>query len=75
MPAALSEAKIDYNGAGLQKICWRFVRRVFTVPIALILLWFWTLWWGERTVFQESLDKCVWDKWEKWVSVLDVSLY
>ncbi|KAF4266511.1 hypothetical protein CNMCM8812_002712 [Aspergillus fumigatus] len=66
MPAALSEAKIDYNGAGLQKICWRFVRRVFTVPIALILLWFWTLWWGERTVFQESLDKCVWDKWEKW---------
>jgi hypothetical protein len=74
IPAALSGARNDYNGAGLQKICWRIVRRVFSVANALILLWIFTLWWGERTVFRESLDKCDWNKWEKWVSDLDVSV-
>lgn len=75
IPAALNGAKNDYNGAGLQKIFWRLVRRVFSVANALILLWVLTLWWGERTVFQESLEKCVWNKWEKWVSDLNVSQY
>jgi hypothetical protein len=32
------------------------------------LLWVWTLWRGERSVFQESMQSCVWDSWEKWVS-------
>jgi len=46
------------------------IRRVVTVANMLILFWVWTLWWGERTVFQESLGGCGWGEWEKWVSVL-----
>lgn len=44
------------------------LRRVVTIVNALILLWVWTLWWGERMVFQESLEGCGWGEWEKWVS-------
>lgn len=44
------------------------IRRVVTIANALILFWVWTLWWGERTVFQESLEGCGWGEWEKWVS-------
>lgn len=44
------------------------IRRMVTIANALILFWVWTLWWGERTVFQESLKGCGWGKWEKWVS-------
>lgn len=46
----------------------RILRRVFTVTNAIILLWIFTLWWGERSVFQDSLEACAWEKWEKWVS-------
>ena len=46
----------------------RVFRRVATVTNFLILFWFWTLWWGERTVFRESLESCSWGNWEKWVS-------
>ncbi|KAJ6014238.1 hypothetical protein N7540_008829 [Penicillium herquei] len=41
-------------------------RRIFTLLNALILLWVFTLWRGERTVFQESIDACAWENWEKW---------
>ncbi|KAL2861615.1 hypothetical protein BJX68DRAFT_260429 [Aspergillus pseudodeflectus] len=44
----------------------RVVKWLFTITNALILLWVWTLWRGERGVFQESLQSCVWDSWEKW---------
>ncbi|CAI7598965.1 unnamed protein product [Penicillium pancosmium] len=44
----------------------RILRRIFTVANAVILVWMWTLWWGERTVFQEHIDACVWDNWEHW---------
>jgi ethanolamine phosphate phosphodiesterase len=43
-------------------------KRVFTVVNAVIVFWMFTLWWGERTVFQESIDACVWENWERWVS-------
>lgn len=45
---------------------WRTVRRIFTVSNGLVLLWVLTLWWGERTVFWDSVDNCVWQSWEKW---------
>jgi len=35
----------------------------------VILMWIFTLWWGERTVFQEHIDACVWDNWEHWVGL------
>ena len=43
------------------------IQRMFTVANAVILLWIAVLWWGERTVFRQSVENCVWDGWEKWV--------
>ncbi|PKY07090.1 cell division control protein/putative DNA repair exonuclease [Aspergillus campestris IBT 28561] len=40
--------------------------RLFTIVNALVVLWLFTLWWGERTVFQESLESCEWGNWEQW---------
>lgn len=42
--------------------------RLFTIVNALVVLWLFALWWGERTVFQESLEMCDWGNWEQWVS-------
>lgn len=36
-------------------------------PVALIVLWVIILWWGERSVFRDSIAACDWDKWERWV--------
>ncbi|KAJ5818842.1 hypothetical protein N7474_004433 [Penicillium riverlandense] len=44
----------------------RTVKGLFTVVNALIILWIFTLWRGERTVFEESLAACTWDNWERW---------
>jgi hypothetical protein len=44
------------------------VRAAFCVANFLVVIWMFTLWWGERTVFQNSLSSCFWEKWEKWVS-------
>ncbi|KAK2748331.1 hypothetical protein FQN57_000989 [Myotisia sp. PD_48] len=41
---------------------------LFTLPNLLIFLWALTLWWGERTVFRESVSACDWAKWENWPS-------
>lgn len=46
------------------------LRRLFTVANAVVLMWLFTLWRGERTVFQEAIDRCVWESWEKWVCYL-----
>ena len=43
-------------------------RRVFTLANAIVILWIFTLQWGERTVFQESIDACAWESWERWVN-------
>lgn len=48
---------------------WRIFRYIFTVTNALAVLWFFTLWWGERAVFQDSLERCAWENWEKWVCI------
>lgn len=37
------------------------------VPVALIVLWVIILWWGERSVFRNSIAACEWDNWERWV--------
>ncbi|KAJ5900025.1 Manganese ion homeostasis (Fr) [Penicillium taxi] len=44
----------------------RMFKNIFTVANGVILLWILTLWWGERTVFQEHIDACVWQGWERW---------
>lgn len=53
---------------GYKREAWRAVKRVFSIANALILLWLFTLWWGERTVFRDSVESCTWDGWERWVS-------
>lgn len=42
-------------------------RSVFTVTTLLAVLWMYVLWWGERTVFRQSVNECLWEKWESWV--------
>ncbi|KAJ5118041.1 hypothetical protein N7526_011064 [Penicillium atrosanguineum] len=42
------------------------LKSLFSIPSAVVLLWVFTLWWGERTVFQESIDACAWEAWETW---------
>lgn len=54
--------------ADLQAAIWQALRSIFTIANAIIVLWAFTLWWGERTVFQENIEKCVWENWESWVS-------
>lgn len=43
------------------------LRRLLSVTNAVILMWFFTLRWGERTVFQENINACAWEAWEAWV--------
>ncbi|OOF91506.1 hypothetical protein ASPCADRAFT_210881 [Aspergillus carbonarius ITEM 5010] len=51
---------------GVWSLLKRVVRHTFTVSNALVLFWIYTLWWGERTVFQDSVKACGWGNWEKW---------
>ena len=37
---------------------------------ALICLWLFAIWVGERLVFQRALEVCLWDNWERWVSMM-----
>ena len=46
-----------------------FLKRILTVPTLLILLWAWTIWWGERLAFRTSVAECRWDNWEHWVVI------
>lgn len=45
----------------------RTIRRMFRIPNLLIFLWLFTLWWGERLVFRQSIESCDWSDWEEWV--------
>lgn len=56
------------DGIDMKTLVARVVRCIFSVKNALILLWCFTLWWGERTVFRDTLATCAWNNWEKWVS-------
>ena len=33
----------------------------------LTVLWFLLLYWGERSIFRNSVDSCEWSNWENWV--------
>lgn len=50
------------------------VGRLVTLANLLILLWFWVLWWGERSVFRDSLEGCAWGNWEAWVKLSSLTL-
>ncbi|KAF7713974.1 Uncharacterized protein PECH_003950 [Penicillium ucsense] len=61
-----SEVRRTRSRAGTWGITKLVLRRLFTFANAVIILWIFTLWRGERTVFQEAIDRCVWQSWEKW---------
>lgn len=61
----LKRAKDD----GLKLTAVRLVKGIFTLPNAIILLWIFSIRWGERTVFEDHINQCLWDSWEEWVSI------
>ncbi|KAL4781344.1 cell division control protein/putative DNA repair exonuclease [Aspergillus varians] len=52
----------------LKALALRMIRTLFTITNGLIVLWICTLWWGERTIFRDSVESCAWGGWEKWPS-------
>jgi hypothetical protein len=66
----------DQAGAGFGRVryptlSWQkaksLLRASFCVANFLAVLWMFTLWWGERTVFRDQISQCYWDSWEKLV--------
>jgi hypothetical protein len=58
VPRTWQEAKHRFNPKGL-----------LNLPNALIILWIIVLLWGERWVFEGSINACQWTNWERWVSL------
>ncbi|RDL33180.1 uncharacterized protein BP5553_08619 [Venustampulla echinocandica] len=46
---------------------WYWPRSLLNLPHLLVAVWFLTLLWGERWVFQSSIEACDWRKWERWL--------
>lgn len=44
------------------------IRAAFSIANLLVIMWIFTLWWGERTIFQDKISQCFWESWENWVS-------
>ncbi|OCK84674.1 hypothetical protein K432DRAFT_344622 [Lepidopterella palustris CBS 459.81] len=44
------------------------IRNVLTVGKVLTVLWLFLLYWGERSVFMNSIGDCEWENWESWSS-------
>ena len=43
-------------------------RAISSAPLLFIFCWIYTLWWGERSIFQRQVEDCAWGRWETWVS-------
>lgn len=53
-------------------------RQLLSLPHLFVLAWVLALLWGERWVFQSSVESCGWDSWERWVSSVgwyDLEIY
>lgn len=44
-------------------------RRLLSVPHVLVSVWVLVMLWGERWVFHNTVERCQWESWEKWVSL------
>ncbi|KAJ5209945.1 hypothetical protein N7472_000084 [Penicillium cf. griseofulvum] len=56
----------NQESEGIKTTAMNIVKRIFTISNAIILLWVFSIRWGERTVFEDSIKKCLWDSWEEW---------
>lgn len=45
---------------------WR-LKDLLGIQLALIIVWWVVLWWGEEVVFRRSVEACAWGEWESWV--------
>ena len=52
---------------------WTF-RGLFSVVRVLLVLWIITLYWGERSLFDDALESCRWEDWEDWVRAFSPQL-
>ncbi|PVH76390.1 hypothetical protein DL98DRAFT_592285 [Cadophora sp. DSE1049] len=41
-------------------------RQLLSLPHLFVLAWVLALFWGERWVFQSSVESCGWGSWERW---------
>jgi hypothetical protein len=47
---------------------WRFSpKSILSLPHLFIVVWVVLLLWGERWVFNSSVEECRWEDWERWV--------
>lgn len=37
------------------------------IPLALLAVWLWAVWWGEHRTFESHVQECIWSNWETWV--------
>lgn len=42
-------------------------RSMFSLGRVLAVIWFLTIYWGERSAFNHSVESCRWKNWENWV--------
>ncbi|MCJ1242881.1 hypothetical protein MMC30_000077 [Trapelia coarctata] len=52
----------------LRKQSKEWVGKLSRTKVALVIIWIFVLWWGERLVFRRSVAKCRWESWEQWPS-------
>ncbi|KAJ5334566.1 hypothetical protein N7452_006969 [Penicillium brevicompactum] len=52
--------------AGFKVTIVNLVKSIFTIPNAIIILWLLSIRWGERRVFEDHINQCLWDSWEDW---------
>ncbi|KAJ5971431.1 uncharacterized protein N7479_001349 [Penicillium vulpinum] len=64
--SVIREMGRNQESEGIKARTVNLVKRIFTIPNAIILLWIFSIRWGERTVFQDSINQCLWDSWEEW---------
>ena len=74
-PSVILDWKVSRPNAGIpfysKEELLRFMKPSRT-KLLLISFWVLILWWGERLVFQKTVENCSWEYWENWVLFIAV---